>query len=96
MQFLDLAPNKQIKEPAFLIALIRQMRMLLRELSLNLLRASLLEAQVGKQMAAYSLSLVIVMSYDEVSLHLGLSFLSMLCRTQFRWSQPYDWRFQPR
>lgn len=78
MQFLNLAPSQQIKKQAFLIALNRQMRLLLHELSLNRLRPSLLEAEVGKQMAVYPLSPVIVMSYDEVSLHLGLSFLSML------------------
>ena len=71
MQSLNLAPNKQIKKQAFLIALIRQTRLLLHELSLTLLRASLLEAEVGKQMAVYSLSPIMVMSYDKVSLHLG-------------------------
>lgn len=62
---------------------------------LCLLRGSLLVAEVGKQMAVYSLSPIIITSYGEVSLHLGLSFLSMLCCMQFRWSHPNEWCFQP-
>jgi len=96
VRFLSLAPNKQVKKQTFLITLIGQRRLLLHQLSSNLLRASLLEAEVGKHMAVYCLSPIAVTSYNEVSLQLGLSFSPMLSCMQLAWSQPWEWCFQPR
>lgn len=74
MQFLNLAPNRQTKKPTFWFHSSGKWGCFYM-ISSNLLKASLLEAEVGKWMALNSLSLIIIMSYDANSLHFGVLFV---------------------